>query len=107
LLTCHRFRLTAPVRVIMQRLAQGDITGLLPGEEEGVKILGGLPENDVLVDPSMPPRILAGTLVKLYKWLNQIAAIYGTDEIMLQCITPNHEARLLSQQLLANEFGLH
>ena len=100
-------RLTAPVRVMMLRLAQGDISGLLPGEEEAVKILGGLPDSDVLVDPTVPPRILAGTPAKLYKWLNQIAAIYGTDEIMLQCITPNHEARLLSHQLLAREFGLY
>lgn len=100
-------RLTAPVRVMMQRLAQGDISGLLPGEEEAVEILGGLPATDVLVDPRMPPRILAGTPGKLHQWLNQIAAIYGTDEIILQCITPNHQARLLSHQLLAKEFGLY
>lgn len=99
-------RLTAPVRVMMQRLAKGDTRGLLPTEEEAIKLLEGIPETDILLNPKEPPRILAGTPVKLHKWLGKIADVYGANEVMLQCITPNHQARLLSHQLLAEEFGL-
>ncbi len=53
-----------------------------------------------------PPRILAGTPEKVGKWLTEIAAAYGAEEIMVQCITSNHQGRSRSHRLLAEHIGL-
>jgi luciferase family oxidoreductase group 1 len=98
--------MTAPVRVMMQRMSKGDISGLLPDEASALSALGGIPESEPLLDPTQPPRILAGTPEKLKGWLEAIAAAYGADELMIQCITPDHAKRLRSHELLAQCFGL-
>ncbi len=96
-------RMTAPFQLFEQRLrTQGDTQSLLEDEDTALQILGShfvTPEQ--LIDPKQPPRMLASTPDKIHSWLTQIAAVYGTDEIMLQTITNNHEARLKSNKLLA------
>ena len=100
-------KLAAPVQLMMQRMMTGDIKSLLADEDEAVRLLGGLREPEQLTDPRKPPRILAGTPDKLGKWLAEIADAYGTEEIMVQCITSNYEGRLRSHRLLAQEMGLN
>jgi len=99
-------RLSAPVRLMMKRLRSGDVKSPVVNEEEAIAALGGMPMPEPLEDPRYPPRILAGTPEQLKDWLTQIAAAFQTDEIMLQCITANHEARLESHRLLAAAFGI-
>jgi len=99
-------RMTAPVRVMMQKMSKGDISGLLPDEDSAVAVLGGLPEPEELTDPSQPPRILSGTPEKLKGWLEAISARYGASELMIQCISPDHSKRLRSYRLLAECIGL-
>lgn len=94
-------KLAAPAQLMMLRMRTGDMQSLLTEEDEAVKLLGGLQEPEQLTDPRIPPRILAGTPGKLSKWLTEIAAAYGTEEIMIQCITSNHQGRLRSHKLLA------
>jgi luciferase family oxidoreductase group 1 len=100
-------RMTAPFQLFEHRLKnQGDTQSLLEDEETALEILGNRfrsPEIN-LVDPGKPPRFLAATPDKLYEWISQIAAVFGTNEIMVQTITGNHQARLKSHQLLAAVF---
>lgn len=99
-------RLTAPFQLFEHRLrTQGDTQSLLEDENTALKILGNnFKKPEALIDPKQPPKVLASTPEKLYNWLTQIAEVYNTDEIMLQTITSNHNARLKSQQLLADIF---
>lgn len=98
-------RLSAPVRVMMKRLMSGDVTSRIVDEDEAVRIMC-MPEPTRLDDPKIPPRILAGTPAQLKDWLTRIAGAFQTDELMIQCITANHQARLKSHRLLAEAFGL-
>lgn len=100
-------RLSAPVQVLMERLRQrGEISGLLPEEDEAVHLLGGSPARGRLTDPKNPPRILTGTPAQIKVWLEEIADAFGTQELMIQCISPHHERRLKSLELLADAFKL-
>lgn len=99
-------RLSAPVQLMLRRLMMGDINSLPEDEDRAIELLGGLPEPLLMIDPRNPPQILAGTPVKISRWLADISDAYGADEIMIQCVTGNHEARLLSHQLLAQSLGM-
>lgn len=99
-------RLSAPVRLMMKRLRSGDVKSPVANEAEAIAALGYLPAPEPLEDPRYPPRILAGTPEQLKDWLTRIAAAFQTEEIMIQCITGNHEARLKSHQLLAEALGI-
>lgn len=94
-------KLAAPIQVMMKRMMSGDIQSPIVSEDEAIEILGGLPEPEQLTDPSFPPRMLIGTPQKIAGWLKQIGEAFGTDEIMVQCITANHKDRLESHRLLA------
>lgn len=98
-------RLSAPVRVMMKRLRSGDVTSKIVDEDEAIQIMG-MPAATNFEDPKYPPRILAGTPAQMKEWLPQIAAAFQTDEIMIQCITANHAARLESHRLLAEAMGI-
>ncbi len=98
-------KLSAPAQLMMKRLrTNGDTNSLLEDEETAIKLLGGLQEPEQLVDPRYPPQILAGTPEKLNGWLKEISEVYGANEIMVQCISSNHQARLESHRLLAESF---
>jgi len=100
-------RMTAPFQLFEHKLKTEKYPeSLLEDEETALQILGNRfrsPEI-ALIDPKQPPRFLAGTPAKLHQWLTEIAAVHGTDEIMVQTITGNHQARLKSHQLLADVF---
>jgi len=99
-------RLSAPVQVMLQRLRQhGDLSGLIPGEDEAVKQLGHSLYKGELTDPTSPPQMLTGTPEQVKTWLNQLAVAFGASEIMIQCISPHFERRLRSIELIAQAFG--
>ena len=100
-------RLSAPVQVLMERLRlRGDISGLLPEVDEAIRLLGGSPARSKMVDPRNPPRLLIGTPLQIKAWLEEIADAYGTNEFMIQCISPHHEKRMKSLELVAAAFNL-
>lgn len=94
-------RMAAPVQLMMKRLMAGDIQSPMEDEDNAIRILGGLPQPEQLTDPCFPPRMLVGTPDKVAGWLKEIGHTFGTDEIMVQCITANHETRVWSHKLLA------
>ncbi|MGC3946279.1 MAG: LLM class flavin-dependent oxidoreductase [Chryseolinea sp.] len=95
-------RLSAPVQVMLQRLQQrGDLSGLLPTEDEAIRQLGGSLQKGELSDPTAPPRMLTGTPDQIKVWLQQLVVGFGAAEIMVQCISPHHERRLRSLELIA------
>jgi luciferase family oxidoreductase group 1 len=99
-------RLSAPVQVMLQRLQQrGDLSGLLPTEEEAIRQLGNSIQGGELADPTQPPRMLTGTPDQVKVWLQQLAVAFGAGEIMIQCISPHHERRLRSLELIAQAVG--
>ncbi len=98
-------RMTAPFQWFEYRLKNyGDTQSILLQEDEAIKALGSNFQKPLpLADPLTPPRALAGTPDIVASWLEKIADAYGADEIMLQTVTSNHEARLRSTELLAEE----
>lgn len=99
-------RLSAPVQVMMQRLQQrGELIGLLPTEGEAVKQLGGSLTAEAFSDPTQPPRVLTGSPDQVKTWLHQMAVAFGASEIMIQSISPDHERRLRSLELIARALG--
>jgi luciferase family oxidoreductase group 1 len=98
-------RFSAPVQLMLLRLMSGVINSLPEDEDTAVRILGGLREPVQMTNPRQPPQILAGTPDKIKNWLTEIGEVFGADEIMVQCVSGNHEARLQSHKLLAESFG--
>ncbi|HTF19736.1 MAG TPA: LLM class flavin-dependent oxidoreductase [Chryseolinea sp.] len=100
-------RLSAPVQIMLQRLQHhGDLSGLLPTEEEAIKQLGGSMQRGELTDPTKPPRMLTGTPEQVKVWLQQLSIAFDACEIMVQCISPHHERRLRSLELIAEALGI-
>ncbi len=62
-----------------------------------------LAENPV---PQRRRRTSLGTAAEVRMQLDEVARIYGADELMLVNIMPDHAARVRSYQLLADEYGL-
>ena len=95
-------RLAAPVQLMMLRMRQnGDTSSLLASEDEAIELMGGLRHPTPLTDPKDPPRVLAGTPKQIKAWLEEIAHTFGSNEIMVQCISASHERRLKSLKMLA------
>lgn len=99
-------KLAAPQIVMMHRLRQGDLTSPLESEEAAVQLLGAVPSQSPLSDPTIPPRYLIGTPDSIQRDLRAIAAAFETDEIMTQCISNNLTTRLRCLKLLSEVFGL-
>lgn len=57
-------------------------------------------------DPGGKPRRLTGTAAQVRAEIEEIAAAYGADEVVVVTITHDHQARRRSYELLAEEFGL-
>ncbi|WP_428665692.1 MsnO8 family LLM class oxidoreductase [Runella sp.] len=98
--------LAAPAQLMVRRMRQGDLKSPMETEANAIRILGGVPEPEELTDPRFPPRYLIGTPESLKTDLEKIGKAYGSDEIMVQCITANHHLRLQSLKLLSQVFEL-
>lgn len=97
----------APVNIMYNNLAKGIIDNQLPSPEEAVKQLGGLPKLDKYIPGSgIPPRFVAGTPEQVHEQLTQLGEDLGVEEIIIQDMMTDHQARLKSYDLLANIFKL-
>ena len=98
-------KLAAPHVHMMQQLSRGNFKSSWVSQEDAVSQLGGFPESH-LEDPKIFPRYLIGTPQTLEKELTQVASAFDVDEILIQCISSNHQNRLKSLQLLSEVFDL-
>ena len=57
-------------------------------------------------DPGRRRRTTLGTPAEVRAQLDDVAALYGADELMLVNILPDHAARVRSYALIAAEYGL-
>lgn len=98
-------KLAAPHVHMMQQLSKGNFSTSWVSEEEAVSNLGGFPESH-MEDPKVFPRYLIGTPQTLEKELLAIASAFDVDEILIQCISSNHQNRLRCLKLLSETFEL-
>ena len=90
-----------------RNLSKGIIDVQLPTPDEAVKQLGHLPEVKKYVPGSgIPPKFIAGTAEQVHQQLVQIGKDLSVDEIIVQDMMTDHQARLHSYNLLAEVFGL-
>jgi luciferase family oxidoreductase group 1 len=96
-------RQLAPVHVMYQNLAQGrlDLPLLLP--DQAVDALGGLPPLERYVAGSgVPPKFIGGTPEQVQETLQQLTDDLGLEEIIIQDMMTDHQARLHSYELMAS-----
>ncbi len=97
----------APVNVMYGNLAKGIIDTHLLSPDEAVEKLGGLPKVEKYVAGSgIPPKFIAGTPKQVYEQLMQLGEDLSVNEIIIQDMMTDHQARLHSYNLLASVFGL-
>src|SRR5690606_23464096 len=95
-------RQLAPVHVMYRNLARGELRAPLPDPDGAVDQLGGLPALERYRPGSgVPPRFIGGTPEQVREQLTQLGADLSLDEIMIQDLLTEHEARLRSYELLA------
>ena len=103
-------RLHASVRLLQQRIRQGDRSPVA-APEDALEILRG---SETGISMRLPgsseegefPRYLTGSPGTVRRELGNMAESLGLDEIVVNTITHSHEARLRSYTLLAEAFGL-
>ena len=93
-------RLAAPARMMFAHLLAGRPIPVPPVDEA----LAWLEANPDANHRSR--RTVLGTPAEVRRGLDQVAADYGADELMLVNILPDHAARRRSYALLAAEYGL-
>lgn len=99
-------RQLAPVHIMYRNLSQGKLDGLLPGPDEAVTELGGLPVIEKYVAGQKTlPKFIAGAPESVRRQLEDIARDFGIEEIMIQDMIMDQKARLHSYQLLSEMIG--
>lgn len=95
----------APVNVMYNNLSKGIIDTQLPSPDEAVQRLGGLPKLEKYIrGTGIPPRFIAGTADKVHDQLMQLGEDLPVNEIIVQDMMTDHQARLHSYDLLASAF---
>lgn len=101
-------RQIAPVTIMYNNLSKGILNAMLPSPQDAVKQLGALPQLERYQPGSMvPPKFVAGTASQVQEQLMHLSNDFGVDEIIVQDMMTDHEARLHSYDLLASKFSLH
>jgi luciferase family oxidoreductase group 1 len=93
-------RLAAPARMMFAHLIAGTPIPV-PAVEEAIAWLEANPQPN-----RRSRRTVLGTPLRVRKGLDDVAAEYGADELMLVNILPDHAARRRSYELLAAEYRL-
>ncbi len=94
-------RQLAPVHVMYQHLRQGNLRAPLPGPDDAVAHLGGLPALERYQPGSgVPPRFIGGTAEQVGEQLEQLAEDLDLDEFIVQDLITEFPARLRSYELL-------
>lgn len=100
-------RQIAPVNIMYRNLSKGILDAQLPSPDEAVKELGGLPQLEEYKPGSgIPPKFIAGTSEQVHEQLLQLGKDLSINEIMIQDMMTDHQARLHSFELLAAAFNL-
>lgn len=100
-------RLAAPCAYMYKILqASGSTVNVMKSEDEAITGLSNLPQPSHIADPRYPPLAIIGTPSQVKTQLTQIASVFGTDEIIIHCIHPDHQRRLHSLKLLAEAMEL-
>lgn len=100
-------RQLAPVNVMYRNLSKGILDAPIPGPDEAIKELGGLPELDKYIPGSgIPPKFIGGNAQQVHGQLSQLAQDLNIDEIIIQDMITDREARLNSYRILAQSFSL-
>lgn len=100
-------RQIAPVNVMYDMLSKGIVDFKLPIPDDAIKQLGGLPTiNKYVPGSGIPPKFIAGTPNQVHEQLSNLAKDLSVDEIMIQDMMTDHQARLNSYELLASVFDL-
>ncbi len=95
-------RQLAPVHIMYDNLARGDLRAPIPAPDRAVDQLGGLPALErYRPGTGIPPRFIGGTPEQVQEQLEQLSADLDLDEIMIQDLITDHPARLRSYELLA------
>ena len=96
-------RQLAPVTLMYQNLAMGIIDGILPSPDDAVEALGGLPDIESYRAGSKHiPKFIGGTPEGVHKQLDDIARDFGVDELMIQDMMTDYEARKRSIEILSS-----
>ncbi len=99
-------RQLAPVHIMYRNLASGNLRAPLPGADEAVELLGGLPPLErYRAGSGVPPRFIGGTPAQVREQIEQLVADLSLDHIMVQDLITEHDARVRSYELLAAEVG--
>jgi len=95
-------RQLAPVNLMYKNLSGGKIDAPLPDPDGAIKELGGLPTLEKYVPGShIPPRFVGGTPNSVKEQLEDIAKDFSVNEIMIQDMMTDHQARMHSYELMA------
>ncbi len=98
----------APVTIMYANLSRGIIDAQLPSPDDAVNQLGGLPSIEKYVKGSgIPPKFIAGTAEQVHEQLMQLGEDLFVEEIIIQDMMTDHQARLHSYKLLASVFELN
>lgn len=92
-------RLAAPSRMMMAHLLAGQLIAV-PSVETAIAWLADHRA------PERGRRMVLGNPAEVHAQLDEVAALYGADELMLVNILPDHAPRVRSYALIAAEYGL-
>jgi len=92
-------RLAAPSRMMFAHLVRGELIAV-PAVADALQWLAANPV------PDPPRRTVLGDGAAVRAELEEVAALYGAEELMLVNILPDHAARRRSYKIVAETFGL-
>lgn len=96
-------RQLAPVQVMYQNLARGDLNSPMLSPTDAVARLGSLPELERYQPGSgIPPRFMGGTPAQLQQQFSQLCEDLTVDELIIQDMITDPPARLRSYELMAS-----
>lgn len=97
----------APVNIMYNNLSRGIIDIQLPTPTEAVKQLGSLPQLEkYVIGSGIPPKFIAGTPDQVHQQLMHLQKDLSVNEIIVQDMFTDHQARMKSYELLASVFEL-
>lgn len=89
-------------------LSQGMMDMKIPKPAQAVEELGELPKRQPYEKGSgIPPRFIFGTPEQVHEDLKALSEDLSVNEIIVQDLMTDHQARLHSYELLASEFNLN
>jgi luciferase family oxidoreductase group 1 len=92
----------APVQLMHSNITGGSLRAPMSSPDDAIRQLGRLPELQRYEPGSgVPPRYIGGTIEQVRETLEQISNDLGADEIIIQDMMTDFEARLRSFELLS------